>query len=198
MKTRISYRAGRLFSALLLLVAVYLCQMPAGMAESLSLPSPPPLQPVDLDSDRGDLTNGASTVPKGSLQVESGVTWLRNPDGSHAVDLPQGFVRLGILPKTELRLGLPDAFLIHVPHHDISNFGDVSVGIRQTLGELPGHVQFAVTPFLSLPTGAKELGSRAVDPGLELTAGRDIGKHWSVAAMSGFYWPSIRHHHNYI
>ncbi|MDE2292021.1 MAG: transporter [Elusimicrobia bacterium] len=144
----------------------------------------------DIDSDRGDVTNGVTAVPRGSLQAEGGLSWSDARRGARAVDLPQGLLRLGVLPHAELRLGVPDYLRAYGGDADLSGLGDVSVGVRREFLGLPGGIGAAVTPSVSLPTGAKGVSSGRADPSLELTAARGLGA-WTLGAMSGFYWQTV-------
>jgi outer membrane putative beta-barrel porin/alpha-amylase len=94
--------------------------------------------------------------------------------GTFTLDLPESYLRYGLLEKTELRLSLPDYFL-HLPVNDAatSGFADTAVGVKQQLGPLGGF-NLAVIPFLSLPTGASRVSSHGYDPGLQLPWSRSL------------------------
>ena len=77
----------------------------------------PPLQPKAVEekipeivTDRPDVTEAATVVPRGSLQFENGFTWTREA-GKSSIDLSQTLMRYGLTPRWELRLEVPD-FLI--------------------------------------------------------------------------------------
>ena len=63
---------------------------------------------AELNTDRPDFTESSVTVPRGRLQMESGVTWSDEPGGSEVLSGPELLFRYGLFEKTELRFVPPD------------------------------------------------------------------------------------------
>src|SRR6266404_9451464 len=61
----------------------------------------------EIVTDRPDITESAIVVPIASVQFENGLTWTA-AHGAQTVDLSESLARLGILRKTEVRLGAPN------------------------------------------------------------------------------------------
>jgi len=72
-----------------------------------------------------------------------------------AVDLPASNIRYRLLPRTELRIRLPDHFYSSTAAAP-SGFGDSAVGVKQQLGPLGGF-DVSIIAFLSILTGANQL-----------------------------------------
>jgi hypothetical protein len=53
-------------------------------------------------TDRPDVTDAATVVPRGSLLVENGATFTRD-HGKPLLDGTQSLIRFGVTPRTELR-----------------------------------------------------------------------------------------------
>jgi len=60
----------------------------------------------EIVTDRPDITESATVVPKASLQAENGLTWT-NDHLDNLVTLCQTLLRLGLSDRTESRLTLP-------------------------------------------------------------------------------------------
>lgn len=151
---------------------------------------------VTIATDRPSVTESSVVVPRGGLQVESGLQATDNA-GQWTLDLPESFVRYGLLESTELRLAVPNYFL-HLPvgASSASGFGDLGVGMKQQLGPVAGF-NLAVIPFLTLPTGARAISSGGYDPGLQLPWSRSLTSDWTVAGQLAAYWPTEDGARNY-
>jgi hypothetical protein len=151
---------------------------------------------VAITTDRPSVTESSTVVPRGSLQLESGLQATDNA-GQWTLDLPESFARYGLLESTELRLAVPNYFL-HLPvaGSTASGFGDLGVGVKQQLGPLGGF-NLAVIPFISLPTGARGISSGGYDPGLQLPWSRALNSDWTVAGQLAAYWPTEDGTRNY-
>ncbi len=136
-------------------------------------------------TDRPDLTDAATVVPRGSLLLENGATFTRD-HGNPILDGPQSLIRFGLTSRTELRLGVPDyvAALGSSP----GGFGDTSVGFKQQLGPWLGQVELAVIAGVSLPTGARGVSSGGYDPFVKLPWSLELGQSWSIGGMLSFFW----------
>jgi outer membrane putative beta-barrel porin/alpha-amylase len=143
-----------------------------------------------IATDRPSVTASSTVVPKGGLQIESG---LQATDSARqwTLDFPQLLARFGLLEKTELRLVVPGYFLsLPVEGSSARGFGDIGVGAAQQLGPVGGF-DLAVIPFISLPTGGRGISSGGHDPGLQLPWSRRLSSTWTVAGQLASYWPTV-------
>ena len=141
----------------------------------------------EIITDRPDVTDAATVVPRGSLLVENGVTLTRD-HGNPILDGAQSLIRFGVTSRTELRLGMPDYVAALGSTPDASGFGDSSVGFKQQLGPLLGQVELAVIAGVSLPTGARGVSSGGYDPFVKLPWSLELGRSWSIGGMLSLFW----------
>jgi hypothetical protein len=174
-------RSGALGSALLLGPTLAL-----GSAE----PSGRGQAAPELVTDRPDFTESSVVVPRASLQLESGLTWERAGDGARTLGGPELLLRYGVGRRTELRLGLPGYFHVRGGGGPAAGFGDTYLGVKYQPGPTRPGLDLAIIPALSLPTGSRQLSSRAVDPEVKLTWARELAQAWSVSGMFAFFWPT--------
>ena len=151
---------------------------------------------VTLATDRPSFTEWSAVVPRGGLQIETGLQ-ATDTAGQWTLDLPETFVRYGLIENTELRLAVPNYFL-HLPAggSTVSGFGDLGVGVKQQLPSLAGF-NLSLIPFLTLPTGARGISSGGYDPGLQLPWSRALTADWTVAGQLAAYWPNEDGTRNY-
>ena len=140
----------------------------------------------EIVTDRPDITESALVVPVASLQLENGLTWS-SAHGARTIDLSETLVRLGILQKTEVRLGVPN-FSSALSGKPESGFGDLSLGLKQQLGPLPGGVDLAVIAAVSIPSGRRAISSGGFDPFIKLPWSRELAGGWSVGGMQSLFW----------
>jgi len=147
---------------------------------------------LTITTDRPSVTNSSVVVPQGVFQMENGM--LASDLGHDAIlDLPESNLRYGLLPRTELRLMLPDYFY-SLTSATPSGFGDSSVGVKQQLGPTPGNFNLSAIVFVSFPTGARNISSGGYDPGLQLPWSRQLSANWTAGGQVAFYWPTERTH----
>lgn len=148
-----------------------------------------------ISTDRPQVTNSSVVVPCGSLQFENGFQ-VTGSSGQRGYDLPETAVRLGVLKKTELRLGVPEFF--HTPNAGggFSNgAGDMSVGFKQQLGPVRGF-DVSVIGAVSLPTGADGISSHGYDAAVQAPWSRTLSKNWTTAGMLSMLWPTVSGRHD--
>jgi hypothetical protein len=143
-----------------------------------------PAKTKDIQTDRPDLT--PYTVPKGSIQLESGVAWT-DDERSRALDFTESLLRIGVNDGTELRVGVPTYFRNFRHHTPGSGFNDLLVGAKQRIGSVAGF-DFAIAPALSLPTGSGTRTSHGFDPQFEIPWQRDITEGWSLSGTVGVFY----------
>jgi hypothetical protein len=141
-----------------------------------------------ISTDRPAVTESSVVVPAGTLQLENGLLYGAS-QGEQTLDGPETEVRFGLLPKTELRLVVPDYYAA-LESPAPSGFGDLGVGVKQQLGPVAG---FDISLILSLnmPTGAAGISSGRYDPSAQLPWSRPLSPNWTAAGMFSVYGLAI-------
>jgi len=136
---------------------------------------------------RPSFTDAWLSVPKGSVQVETGAT---NTDLGHDQSnwvLPETLVKVGITEHADVRVTLPNLTALQQPGDDSALLGDTSVGL--TLHRrLPAQVDLAIIPILNLPTGANSLSSNALDPQLRVVVSKPVNAKLVLASQLDTRW----------
>jgi hypothetical protein len=146
-----------------------------------------------ITTDRPSVTDASIVVPAGSIQVENGFQATSVP-ALRTLDGPESLIRFGLLPKTELRLYVPDYYYnqslgISTGPAPGSGFGDLALGVKQQLGPTRGF-DVSVVAFVSFPTGADAISSHGYDPGVQLSCSRSLTPKWTLAGMLSFCDPT--------
>lgn len=63
----------------------------------------------------------------------------------------------------------------------------MSVGAKIQLGPLPGKLQLAIIPGFTVPTGSRDLTTNAVDPFVQVIAGRALSKNWTICSAQSIF-----------
>lgn len=140
----------------------------------------------EIVTDRPTVTPAPFVVPPNYIQAENGLA-LRKEHSGGSFNVPQTLVRLGVLPRVELRLTVPNYFLIKGGQNDLSGVNDMSVGTKVQLGPLPGKIDFAVIPGFTIPTGSTSLSTNAVDPFIQFTASRKLSENWTIGSAHSIF-----------
>jgi hypothetical protein len=143
----------------------------------------------ELATDRPDFTETSVVVPRGRLQLEAGSTYTRSKTGEHVWNLPETLLRLGVGPRWELRLEVPD-YISARNGADLDGFSDIAIGAKYQLRPSDARVTMALIPMLSLPTGKRDLTSHRVDPSLAFAWATDLSSSRSLAGLIGLAWPT--------
>ena len=151
----------------------------------------------EIVTDRPDITESATVVPKASLQAENGLTWT-NDHLDNLVTLCQTLLRLGVSDRTELRLTLPSYSLGLSRGPSSSGFTDISIGFKQQLGPLPGGIDLSVIVATSVPSGSADKTTHRLDPFLKVPWSREFGNGWSIGGMASIFWPTEEGRRNLI
>jgi hypothetical protein len=160
-----------------------LAALSATTTRGQSLPSVNP----EIVTDRPDVTESSVVVPKGSLQLENGITWTSDR-GANTIDLAETLMRFGASTRTEIRIVAPN-HLNGLSYPDSpSGFGDIALGMKQQLGPLPGGFDLSLIAALSLPTGADRVSSHGFDPFIKLPWSKDLRAGWSIGGMQSVFW----------
>lgn len=128
-------------------------------------------------ADRPGKATPTCTVPKGMVQVETGlVDWT-----SDELDIGQTAVKAGITDRLHLELDLPAYVDVR---HGPSGLGDSAIALKYRLTKDSAPVQLALRPFIKLPTARHALGNGKVESGVAFLAdstfpGSSVG--WNIA-----------------
>ncbi len=134
------------------------------------------LASAPIATDRPDITNSSVVVPVGSLQNENGWNVSRH-DGADAFDGSNSRWRLGIAPCLEVLIDLPN-YVGTFRGAGPSGFGDVAPAVKWQISPAPGKVDLSITAGAALPTGARAIAGRGVQPYLQFP--------WSIELHDGF------------
>ena len=160
----------------------------AGLAQSVG---------EEIVTDRPDITESATVVPKASLQAENGLTWT-NDRLNNLVTLCQTLLRLGVSDRTELRLTLPSYSLGFSRGLGSSGVTDISIGFKQQLGPLPGGFDLSLIVATSVPSGSAHRTTHRLDPFLKVPWSRELGNGWSIGGMASIFLPTEQSKRNLI
>jgi len=140
----------------------------------------------EIKTDRPTVTPSPYVVPPSYIQAENGLALRKEYRGS-SFNVPQTLVRLGILPRTELRLVVPNYFFIRGGQSTISGVADMSLGAKVHLGPLPGKIDLAIIPGFTVPTGSALLTTDAVDPFVQITLARKFFQNWTIGSAQSIF-----------
>ncbi len=193
---------------LLFCIQVLLCPAIAGDKDGDS---------PELVTDRPDLTESSSVVPKGTVQIEMG--WSMERLSSPGEDLtahhfPETLARIGLHDRIELRLGWDGGQWQELQKDGInvvsSGAGDMYLGTKLSLWSEDGNLpETALIMGSSIPTGSKcrasdQLGnrlccssfnlysSRRYDPSVILAMSKTLSDRLSIGWNLGTVWLTER------
>jgi Putative MetA-pathway of phenol degradation len=133
-----------------------------------------------IDPDRPELTESAKLVPRGAVQLESGLAYSRERRGGLATERTfeaEADLRIGAARDIELNVGWSPLVRVRGPEDD-TGIGDVTLGVRYRFVEgiedelWPPHV--AVKAFAKLPAAEEPIGTGRPDFGLLLLASFEL------------------------
>ncbi len=167
---------------------------PVELAQGHTISGPPIAPDVSpIATSRPSFTDTATTVPRGSLQVENGATYTDSRGGGRSWTVPETMIRLGLTNNTEFRFLPPDYIHLHQAGQGqlASNFGDMAIGLSHHRA-LPGKIDLALIPVLNLPTGANNVSANAVDPQFRLAASRKLTPKFTLGSQFDVHWHARR------
>ncbi len=173
--------ARRVASTLPLFVLTPLLLLTWGTAGVASAQSP------ELVTDRPDQTESATVVPRGLLQVETGLLIARESQ-ARRYELPGTLVRIGVGGRTELRVGHTGM----VGGAGSRGAGDSEIGAKVNLIAQPDRwrPELAILGALSLPTGDDGFSSGGVDPSFLVAFSNDLSPRVALGYNVGAAWES--------
>jgi hypothetical protein len=145
-------------------------------------------QESQVDPDRPDLTNSARTLPRGGVQLETGLEYSRTRRAE--VDTERRFLvdalgRVGVSDRIELQLGWQPLVHLHGDADD-AGVGDVTLATKYRFldGAAPWPT-LGVRPFVKLPTADEPLGSGRADFGAVALASFDLPAGFGLDVNAG-------------
>lgn len=151
----------------------------------------------DLITDRPDITESASTINPGWLQIETGFSLAMDKfnDGTTSLNsytLAGTLLRFGITNAIELRAG--GGYQIEKTEtgnieDEVSGLSDIVVGGKLRLTpDIYKPTQIAILFHLVIPVGEDQFRSETVEPQIILALSNDISENFSLSYNAGGTW----------
>lgn len=126
---------------------------------------PDPARSEEIQPDRPEVTESARLVPRGSLQLETGLTFSKESRAGRRAETVLGTeadLRIGLARNFELNIEGEPFVRVRGPEDD-TGFGDVTLGLRYRFLEgdddEPGSPSLGVKPFVKLPIAGEPIGA---------------------------------------
>jgi hypothetical protein len=159
----------------------------------------------ELITDRPDQTESSSTVPRKSLQWESGFSYEADSrelqsgkESNQSFGLNHSLLRYGITDRIELRLGF-DA--VHTStsfeQQDVQDIKKTSLeplyfGAKLNITSESGIIpELAIITHLSIPVSDGSPGLKDLVPDLVLAGSYTLGESLGFGFNAGFQWPDL-------
>jgi len=150
------------------------------VAHLLVLADTPPTRAAEIEPDRPEVTESARLVPRGAVQLESGLVFSRERRAGLAAErtfAAEADLRLGVARHVELNLGWQPLVRLRGSEND-TGAGDVELGLRYRFVEgfedVPWPPHVAVKVFAKLPVADEPIGSGRPDFGALLLASFEL------------------------
>lgn len=144
---------------------------------------------AQINTDRPDQTESSQTVPKHTLQLESGIRI--GDEGKHQTYaqqmlLPTNLFRLGIAQKLELRI-LSQYETAHFQNFKAAGISDLELGVKiQMLESKDQKTQIAMLSHLILPTGTYEVSNQKFGSSTRVCISHALGSLWQIGYNLGY------------
>jgi hypothetical protein len=151
-------------------------------AAALILPSAVMAQDAPICTDRPTKANSPCTVPKGKVQVESGlVGWsLTKARGQKAELLTVGssVAKIGLSERSDLQIGVTPYVVVNTSGDGLANrlagFGDIVIRYKHRLTEDGSALQASIIPFVKVPTARRGIGNGKLEGGIALPVSMSV------------------------
>ncbi len=134
-----------------------------------------------ISTDRPSVANTSDTVPKGSVQLEGGVTETRN-QGIWTIDLPETRMRVGVTDCTEILADFPDYYRSSTTG---ANQGTTNPGlaIKHQFPDWVDGLTLLGTIGVLLDTGDAAIAGAGSNAYAQVPWSYDFGNSWSINGM---------------
>ncbi len=127
-----------------------------------------------LCTDRPTKATSACTVPQGMVQFESDiVNWTRNSDSGVRTDVTlysSPMLKYGLTDSTDVEASITpyETIVTRDPsgRSKISGVGDLYLRVKQRLTTPDAKAQFAIIPYVKIPTAKLGIGNRKIEGGV--------------------------------
>ena len=148
-----------------------------------------------LVTDRPDFTESSSTVGRGVLQLEGGVTFSNFRSGTKVTTAGEILARWGVAEKLELRFQLPSYSLERSSGADGTGFLSSGIGLKYELAQgrgdgFIGGMEAALIASTTVPTGTSDFASSKWQPAAVLAAGWELGPNVGIVGNLGISRPA--------
>ena len=157
----------------------------------LLLPCATQLFAAEIEPDRPELTESAKLVPRGAVQLESGLAFSRERRAGLTAEktfAAEADLRIGVARDVELDLGWEPLVRVRGPEDD-TGIGDVTLGLRYRFvrgieDELwPPHLALKV--FAKLPAANEPIGTGRPDFGVLFLASLELPQEFELEVNVG-------------
>jgi hypothetical protein len=155
------------------------------------LPCAPQLCAAEIEPDRPELTESAKLVPRGSLQLESGLAFSRERRAGRAAEKTfeaEANLRIGVTRDIELNLGWEPLVRVRGPESD-TGIGDVTLGVRyrfvEGIEDEPWSPHLALKAFTKLPAADEPIGTGRPDFGVLALASLELPHEFELEINIG-------------
>jgi hypothetical protein len=164
---------SRLIATLTLMPSAALAQEPSP-GPAAKTPSKEASSPPAICTDRPSKATSACTVPKGSFQLETDLAnWTRfDFEGTRTdtVLYTSPTLKYGLTASTDVEASITPYETARTRDASgvskISGVGDLYLRVKQRLAASDAKAQFALIPFIKIPTAKTGLGNRKAEGGL--------------------------------
>jgi hypothetical protein len=160
----------------------------------------------DIDTNRPSFMDSPLVVPKGSVQLENGALYQHFQHGVNYFDISETEVRIGLTPKTEFQMFVPNFVLLHSPGASMTTVSNSSLSALTTVNSAPSNtltgisdlqeiglkrqvgthfkdLNVAVIGGVTVPTGNKFVSGTGTQPVLRVPFTKALTKNWSFCGM---------------
>lgn len=146
----------------------------AGTAAAAADPSP-------ICPDRPGKGTGTCTVPKGMVQIETGlIDWTHDESGGISSDsaaIGSTLIKYGVSDRLDIELGVTPLMTMHSTGSGTdTGFGDTLVRVKYALTKDGAPVAITLDPFVKIPTANHIFGNGKVEGGLTVPIAAPLGK----------------------
>lgn len=142
-----------------------------------------------IETDRPDQTETVSTVPKGRLQSESGITHTQTERNGSENTMPETLWKFGITDKVEVRLSTD---LLYFKNSDSSGYGlePVKIGLKVNMWHGKGLIpETTLLVQAAVPkVASKKLQAKYLAPEIRLLFENDLSDNVQLGYNLGAEW----------